>query len=212
MIRYKKFISFLLPWFILALMMNIARFLMTDVQSYVYMNWNLFLALLPLFFVYLFEKVQNQYGKAFLFFLWLFFLPNAIYLVTDFIHLREVGSQWMLWYDAMMLFAYALMGVFISAYVLLRMGYALFSHQTKKKKIFFLLISLLVAFGIYLGRYIRWNTWDILVRPLDLSNTVLDILHTGHTNPLLVSTLIFFTLLSCVSIRSLQVFMVDEEK
>ena len=118
-----------MPWIDLALVMNLTRFAMTDVQSYVYMNWNLFLAFLPLLFIFLFERVKNIYKKSFYFLAWLFFLPNAIYMITDLIHLRDVGPDWMLWFDGMMLFSYALIGILIS----LRFVSLCFSVQANAK-------------------------------------------------------------------------------
>ncbi|MGB0925543.1 MAG: DUF1361 domain-containing protein, partial [Minisyncoccia bacterium] len=120
MVTYTRFKNFIMPWLALALAMNMTRFAMTDVYSYIYMNWNLFLALVPLLFVFFFEKVQNIYLKALFFFAWLFFLPNAAYIITDLIHLRDVGPEWMLWYDGMMLFVYALLGIVLGVYSTLR--------------------------------------------------------------------------------------------
>jgi uncharacterized membrane protein len=205
MITYKKFISFLAPWIFLALVMNITRLFMTDIQSYIYMNWNLFLAFLPIVFLFFFEKIKNIYGKGFLFFAWLFFLPNAVYMITDLIHLRDVGPDWMLLFDGMMIFSYAIIGIFISAYVILRMGKNIFTLN-RKRLAFYIIASLLVSFGVYLGRYIRWNTWDIITRPIDLTGDVLDIISTGHTNIVFITTIIFFTFLILISIKSLKVF------
>jgi uncharacterized membrane protein len=211
MISYRKFISFIAPWFLLAFLMNMTRLFMTDVHSYVYMNWNLTLALLPLVFIFFFERTKNIYVKAFLFFAWLFFLPNSVYLITDFIHLRDVGPDWMLWFDGMMLFSYAVIGVFVSSYTMLRIGNNLFSSN-KKREIFYFIISILVSFGVYLGRYIRWNTWDIITRPVDLTGNILDILSTGHMNNIFISTVVFFTFFVITSLHSFVYIFKEKEK
>ena len=204
MITYKKFTSFLMPWLALALLMNLTRFAMTDIQSYVYMNWNLFLSFLPLLFVYIYEKKRNIYIKSLTFFAWLFFLPNAVYMVTDLIHLRDVGPGWMLWYDGMMIFIYALVGIFISAYVLLRMKENIFKKSIRKQNIFLIAVSIMSSFGVYLGRHLRWNSWDIFAKPIDLSADLLKIVHTEYANPVFILTIIFFTLFILTSALSLE--------
>jgi uncharacterized membrane protein len=111
----------------------------------------------------------------------------------------------MLLFDGMMIFSYAIIGIFISAYVILRMGKNIFTLN-RKRLAFYIIASLLVSFGVYLGRYIRWNTWDIITRPIDLTGDVLDIISTGHTNIVFITTIIFFTFLILISIKSLKVF------
>lgn len=204
MITYKKFIKLLIPWIVFSFVMNMSRFALTDVHSYLYMNWNLFLAFLPLLFIFLFERSKNIYFKIISFLAWLFFLPNAIYMVTDLIHLRDVGPEWLLWFDGMMIFAYALVGIFITAFTLLKMKDLLFKDNLKRQNIFLIIISILSSFGIYLGRYVRWNTWDIITRPVDLVINIFNILRTEHLNPVFITTIIFFTLFILVTVWSLK--------
>ena len=193
-----------MPWLTIALIMNLARFSMTDVSSYVYMNWNLFLAVIPLLFVFLFEKTNSKYLKTFYFFAWLFFLPNAAYIVTDLIHLRDVGPEWMLWFDGMMIFAYAVLGIFISSYSILKMKINIFSKSILKQNIFLGLISLVSSFGIYLGRYIRFNTWDILSNPLELATSVSSIISEKYSEPVFVTTIVFFSIFIYMATVSLE--------
>ncbi len=203
MITYRKFITFILPWVLLALIMNIMRLFMTDVQSYIYMNWNLLLALLPILFLFFFERTRNLYKKGFYFFGWLLFLPNAPYMVTDLIHLRDVGPQWMLWYDAMMIFSYALIGIYILVYSLLKMKKQLFQN-INYQKIFVVIVAIVSSFGIYLGRYIRLSTWEILTQPIYFAENVVEILKTQYFNPVFVITLIFFSFFILVSMESMK--------
>ena len=208
---YRKFIKYIAPWLALALIMNLVRFAMTDVHSYVYMNWNLLLAFIPLLALYLFERSYSKYLKVFLFFLWFLFLPNAPYIVTDLIHLRDVGPEWMLWFDGMMLFAYALVGVYVTAYSMIKMKNILFKkiiHQN----IFLIIISLLSSFGIYLGRYIRWNTWDIITHPIDIALTISDILSIEYFNPLFITSILFFTLFILAGVISFEEFFKEKKE
>lgn len=185
---YKKYVYVVMPWLAFAITLNLIRLMLAEVPSYIYMNWNVFLGLLPVLFVWLFENKKKLKALSVVFFLgWLFFLPNAPYMITDFIHLRDVGTEAMLWYDGMMLFAYAVVGVYGFVFSTYRMKQAL------TKSIWFVPgISLLSGFGIYLGRYIRWNTWDIVTRPLELFQNIFHIFGELLYEPLISITTVVF--------------------
>ena len=204
-IEYKKFFSLLLPWFFFASFMNFFRFFTTDLSSYVYMHWNFFLALLPLLFLFFLEKTKFRFFQFFLFLLSFFFLPNSIYILTDFIHLREVGSSVMIWFDALMLFSYAFSALILFTFSVYKMYNLIIQSYTQlNKNFFFFLISFLSAFGVYLGRYIRWNTWDIVLHPYNLFQDSFSLIMHSHENTLFLQTILFFTLVSLVSLLSFQ--------
>lgn len=185
---YKKFIYVILPWLFLAITLNLIRLSIAEVPSYIYMNWNVFLGLLPVLCAWLFEYKKKFRFLSIIFFLtWLFFLPNAPYMITDFIHLRDVGTEAMLWYDGMMLFAYAVVGVYACVFSMHRVKINL-----TRSMWFVPGVSLLSGFGIYLGRYIRWNTWDIITRPLELFKNILEILGDLIYDPLISITTVVF--------------------
>jgi len=181
--------------------MSLVRISLTDNTRYLWMNWNLFLALIPLLFAWLFEISSRIWVRVVLFLAWLFFLPNAIYMVTDFIHMNTSTDIELLWYDGMMLFAYALVGVYVSWMTTVKIVEEIPTGTYGRYGIYGA-ISLLTAFGIYLGRYIRWNTWDIVTRPLDLFVNVFDVITTHIHEPVFYLTIIFFTLFSLVSVFS----------
>jgi len=172
--------------------MGLVRFGIVGYESYLWLNWNLFLALLPLLFVWL---LRGKHGKilGYIYFIgWLFFLPNAPYLITDFIHLADVGPKTMLWYDGLMIFVYSLVGIAV---------WLVTTRSIKKhfniKNWFVPVIGLLTGFGIYLGRYIRFNTWDIISKPSDILETLFDIvIHPGNHEPVLMMTITFAAVLS----------------
>ncbi|MCI5051296.1 MAG: DUF1361 domain-containing protein [Candidatus Pacebacteria bacterium] len=150
-----------------AMVLNIGRLGLADNLSYAWLNWNLFLALVPIFFAWLFMYVKNVYVKLLAFILWLGFLPNSPYIVTDFIHLADVGPRSILWYDGIMIFLYTIAGM---------VSWIGTSHLIKKHMNwgywFICIIGVLSGFGIYLGRYIRFNTWDVVRDPNNLFMTV----------------------------------------
>ena len=111
--------------------------------------------------------------------LWLLFFPNAPYLLSDFIHLSERPSA-PLWYDALMLSAFA--------WTALLLGFAsLYLVQMLVRRFLGSVWSWLVvgvalalaSFGVYLGRFMRFNSWDALLRP----RRVADVIGTQLENP-----------------------------
>lgn len=175
--------------------MSLLRPFLSGTNAYIWMNWNLFLGVLPLLFAWLYVK---RVGTHLMFqwvwlLAWLFFLPNAPYMITDFIHMADVGPKDILWYDALMLFSYAFVGMLSW----LSSTYAI--YQNIKYKSFIPVISLLTAFGVYLGRYIRFNTWDILTKPGDILSTVFDtIINPLAYDPLLLFVSVFWVFLMAI--------------
>lgn len=169
--------------------------------SEIYLNWNLFLAALPLVFaVRLTKRLQakpwSSWENLGWTFLWLIFLPNSFYMVSDFIHLREVPSADVL-YDVVMFASFIFTGVvmgFLGLYLvhkqLLR---RLLTHSANT---IVGVILLACSFAIYLGRDLRWNSWDILLNPAGLLFDVSDRLLHPLAHPQTYSmTVSYFVLL-----------------
>jgi uncharacterized membrane protein len=109
--------------------------------------------------------------------LWLLFYPNAPYILTDFIHVVErtylkappsdsLGLNAILWYDLIMNAAFAFMGHFIGLVSMWLMQRNLKSSWGRTAAIATILAAALLAgFGIYLGRFLRLNSWDLLLDP-----------------------------------------------
>jgi uncharacterized membrane protein len=147
----------------------VARWVYSDPGAYRFLAWNLFLAWIPLLAaVGVYDSRQRGTRTRRLLplaALWLLFLPNAPYLLTDLIHLGS-RSDAPLWFDLVLFSAFAWTGAFLgflSIYlmqvVVRRAGGVAWSWA-------FVGASLLAsAFGIYLGRSLRWNSWDFVVRP-----------------------------------------------
>ncbi|MGC3958758.1 MAG: DUF1361 domain-containing protein [Verrucomicrobiota bacterium] len=149
------------------------RVLFTKNLYYSFLIWNLFLAWLPLVFALLvrdtFQRTEaqtNRGGKFWLFSaLWLLFLPNAYYIFTDLIHLTN-RFHFNFWVDLTVILSCALTGLvlgFVSLFLMqsiviqrrgLLMGWG-----------FVAAIAGLSSFGIYLGRFLRLNSWDIVAKP-----------------------------------------------
>lgn len=147
-----------------------ARIFYTGQITYGFLLWNLFLAWLPLIFAYLtLRSYPHRRLTALLFAVsWLLFLPNAPYLITDIMHLRYSSGNLVL-YDTVMLFTLALCGLLLGAVSLRWMQSVVARRFGLWPSHAFVLIALgMSGFGIYLGRFLRWNSWDLFTNPLSL--------------------------------------------
>ncbi len=154
--------------------MIIARILYSGSISYLFLIWNLFLAWVP-YAVSIFLRsniFQQKWKQIVLFFIWLLFFPNALYIVTDIIHIQE-NTVVPIWYDAILLFAASFAGLALAFASVMQVEFCL--HQYfNKKQIPIIIFSLLFigSFGVYLGRFQRWNSWDVLHNPLALFSDI----------------------------------------
>ncbi|MGW8250456.1 MAG: DUF1361 domain-containing protein [Anaerolineales bacterium] len=132
--------------------------------------WNLFLAWIPyllsLLVVWIFHRSRRQWLLlSVLGFIWLIFFPNAPYLLTDFLHLQERPSV-PLWYDILLLATFAWTGLFLGIASLRIMQGVVKSYVGRWLGWMFVLIALAASgLGVYLGRFSRWNSWDMLTQP-----------------------------------------------
>lgn len=176
--------------------MVIARVLYTGEPHFIFLVWNLFLAWLPFLFA---EMALTWHRRRFLFAgmgaLWLLFLPNAPYLVTDLMHLRVVAN-FPVWYDAIMLFSFALVGLFLGFLSLYRMQMFVARHWgTRISWLFAVGTLVLSSFGVYIGRFLRWNSWDVFTNPGYLWQDITTTLLTPH---LMMRTTVISTLFSVI--------------
>ena len=124
---------------------------------------------------------------------WLLFLPNAPYVLTDLIHLRSLPPV-PLWYDAMMFGACAWTGLALG------MGSLLLVHRVARNAIgdalsWALLVPVLslVSFGIYLGRFVRLNSWDAITRPGRVAHMIAAPLADPLAHRSFVGVMVLFT-------------------
>lgn len=165
-----------------------------------FLLWNLFLAWLPLLFAACAVwTVQRSLLLALLpTAAWLVFLPNAPYLVTDLMHLAYDGRAPVL-FDAVMLFSFALYGLAMGLVSLRWLQAAVQRRWGRWPGWGFVLASLGAAgFGIYLGRYVRWNSWDVVTQPRVLLHDIaarlvnpLEHWHTWAMTALFAAMLVF---------------------
>jgi len=134
-----------------------------------FLLWNLFLAWIPLLVALgIYDRYRRRAGTLVLApaaALWLLFLPNAPYIVTDFIHLAPAWRS-PLWLDGAILSAFAWTGILLG-FVSLYLVHAVVRHRFGARSGWAAVLGALAltSAGVYLGRFLRWNSWDLLVRP-----------------------------------------------
>lgn len=140
---------------------------------YGYLPWNLFLAWIPFVLsLWLVRTLENKRWSAYepmaVSVLWLLFLPNSFYMVSDFIHLQYSTASDIL-YDVIMFTSFiatamvlGLVSLFLFHREFLKRFYPLFSGLVV------VAILLACSFAIFIGRDLRWNSWDMFANPLVL--------------------------------------------
>ena len=136
--------------------------------TYLFLIWNLFLAWIPYWISMYLEKLPKKWMAVPMLCAWLVFLPNAPYIVTDLLHVRYHPPVPM-WYDTMLIFSFAWTGLLLGYLSLLDVQQFLKKNIGKKMAAALIWLAIvLCAFGVYLGRYQRWNSWDVLTQPYQL--------------------------------------------
>lgn len=137
--------------------------------------WNLFLAACPYLISLYIRKIGKGHRVKKILFLgaWLLFLPNAPYILTDFIHFRYKANP-IDWFDLYLLMGFGYLGL---QYGLQSISLAYKSIQEEYSPRIAVLIQISVPFlcgyGVYIGRFLRFNSWDILMQPWQLLQTSL---------------------------------------
>ncbi len=133
---------------------------------YLFLAWNLFLAAIPAFAAARLQYEKASWRQAGWLALWLAFLPNAPYIVTDFVHLRARPPV-PLWFDIALLISCAATGLLLG-YASVADVQRFIARKFGEATAWLCAASALVlsGAGIYLGRFLRWNSWDILANPI----------------------------------------------
>ncbi|HMJ01085.1 MAG TPA: DUF1361 domain-containing protein [Gaiellaceae bacterium] len=181
----------------LVVAMVVVRVAYTGNSQYVSMLWNLFLAWIPFALaVRVYDGYRRRAGGLWLWaggLLWLVFFPNAPYIVTDLKYLRDWTGA-LTWYDAVLTSAAAGCGLllgFISLYLMqsvVRRALGMVNAW-----LFALAALALSSFGVYLGRFQRWNSWDVFTRPGVLAGDLWSGLVDPLDHPRTIAVTVFFT-------------------
>lgn len=174
----------------------VAQIHATHDHRYTFLLWNLFLAWIPLIAAVLAFALARLHAGAIvgvLVAVWLLFFPNAPYVLTDFIHLHGNGPS-PLWYDALMLSSFAwtaLMLGFVSLYLI----HAIIERHAGTAVGWIVVVCVLglASFGVYLGRFARFNSWDVVTRPHLVVSVIRQEIHSPLHDPRMVVALLALT-------------------
>ena len=159
---------------LLAIVGNVAMFIArigyTRDLFYGFLYWNLFLAAIPLMLSNYLIKTDLRFGLRFCFLLvlWLLFLPNAPYIITDLKHLVHRPPV-PFWFDMLLVLITAFNGLILGFLSIRQIEWILDKKQLGKyKELFRIVIILTMSYGVYIGRYLRFNSWDAFFNPMTL--------------------------------------------
>jgi uncharacterized membrane protein len=158
-----------------------ARVAYSDSGRHLGLIWNLFLAWIPFMLAYFAHAVSWRRASLYLIipfiaFLWLIFFPNAPYMLTDLQDLARRATGAPLWYDVIIVVWCSWTGMLlglISLYLMQDIIVRGFGRTAGW--LFVFIISGLSSFGVYIGRFVRLNSWDILQNPAETAQEILGI-------------------------------------
>lgn len=157
---------------IVCFIFSMFRYFYTKDHFLLSLNWNLFLAFIPWGLTSLMiVKPKLQSNKLVLWFLllaWFLFFPNAPYIFTDLVHITQKTSM-PLWFDLMLILTFAWVGLLFGLLSLWDLERIL---RKSLSQTWISVISVCLLFlgslGIYIGRDLRWNSWDVIREPFGL--------------------------------------------
>ncbi|MDP1545489.1 MAG: DUF1361 domain-containing protein [Anaerolineales bacterium] len=157
-----------------------ARVAYTDSIRHTGLIWNLFLAWIPFILAYFaysisWKRIWVYITIPIIAILWLVFFPNAPYMLTDLQDLaRSGGVGAPLWYDVIIVVWCSWTGMLLGVISLYLMQDIVLRNFGRVSGWFFVfVISGMSSFGIYIGRFVRLNSWDILQSPTETAMEIL---------------------------------------
>lgn len=167
--------------FLIYFLLSIPIFISSNSSLHLALVWNLFLAYIPFFlskYIQLNTKVRSSFFiSSLIIMIWLLFFPNTMYMITDFIHISDYTFYWwdsiysptsytndiILWIQFIHIAIGSLIGTLIGL-ISLKIIHEFFIYKTNKisAHIILLFICFISGYAIYIGRFLRFNSWDIL--------------------------------------------------
>lgn len=183
-----------------SIVLFVAGALRNHSTAFEYLIYNLFLAWIPLGITLWLERMLrhrlwSSWPPFLLTLFWLGFLPNAFYMISDYIHLQEVARVDLL-YDVIM-FSSFILNAFALGLISLYIVHSELRKRVSPVSSWALMGAtiLLTSFAIYIGRDLRWNTWDVLLNPASILFDVSDRLLAPHAHPEMFTTTFGFGVL-----------------
>jgi uncharacterized membrane protein len=152
--------------------------------SYAFLAWNLFLAYVPYFISQWLDRHQqilrNRIKLVSLIFTWILFMPNSFYILTDLFHLENMGNDHS-WFDLTLILSFAWSGVIFGILSIRKMEMLLKKAKGNLVSGFIICtVMWLNAFGVYIGRFLHFNSWDIIVNRFSLLTEITNIIFNPY--------------------------------
>jgi len=171
----------------LSMMFSIAmttfRTLYSGHLTFIFLIWNLFLAWIPYCisqWLYHYQnKMKSRLIFALAFVIWLAFVPNTFYIITDLYHIGDEYNDFSMpqWFDLAMILSFAWNGLLLGILSVRHIEKMVQKNFSLKNELLFLYpVMWLNALGVYIGRYLRFNTWDVVSNPFHLMRDIADVL------------------------------------
>lgn len=194
----RHYMLFALAAFCVALLLVRAK--ITQSIFFFFLIWNLFLAYTPLGLSTIMHYKNRVIQKWYWFYpallLWLLLLPNAPYIITDFIHLKKETNV-PVWFEVLLIASFSVTGMLFGL-ASMKDVFTIIAKRSGQRLawIAMAVFSVLCGFGMYVGRFLRYNSWDILQKPYTLTVDIFCSLTNAETcKPAWGITLGFGTLL-----------------
>ena len=146
--------------------------------NYIFLPWNLLLAWIPVTFAIQASGEKSTWKFLAWLSAWLIFFPNAPYIMTDFLHLKP-RDNFPFWYDSMLIYSFAFTGLMlgiVSALIIYKKLKTLLPAFAARGFLFLVMIT--SGYGIYVGRFLRYNSWDLITNPFAFfTDTALRLIH-----------------------------------
>lgn len=197
------------------------RVLITHSLRYSYLIWNLFLAWIPYLISigisFIAGRIHNRrrvrLSIIILGFVWLLFYPNAPYILTDFIHIIKippyitqetsvVTNNAIVWYDIVLNSSFAFIGHLIGLISII-ICQRIFSKEFNKTIGWLIVFGAMFSggYGIYVGRFVRLNSWNIFTKPFLTTKIVIS--NLGNVKALLFTlSFAFFIFMTYIVVYS----------
>ena len=184
-------------------MLLVVRIIVTDSLAYIFLPWNLFLAFVPYWITWWMIKdisiIENKIKLVVALAAWLLFIPNSFYIITDLFHLTHIQSAPQ-WFDLLLIFSFAWNGILCGIISLRRVEIITTLLRGKGFSVLLIFgVMWLNSFGIYIGRFLRYNSWDVISDPFSLAGDILNMvihpLENGYAWGMTLCYAVFITFL-----------------
>lgn len=154
----------------------VARVIHTGSLAFIFMPWNLFLAWVPYrvstWLTHMNRRIVMGAGLI----AWLLFIPNSFYILTDLYHLADGHRNTRVpeWFDLILILSFAWNGLLLGVLSTRQVERLLAPDASAMGRwVFVYPVMWLNALGVYIGRYLRYNSWDIVTNPIDLLGDII---------------------------------------